>query len=242
MWMPCARKRELPTRGPRRCRAAPSRCRCRNRHFVNGHIAETAVPGRARDGDFRHGLLLGRRALFWQTAGRLHHGGRLCRRLHAQPDLRGGVLRHDRPYRGGAGRVRSQAASATTALLKIFWESHDPTQGMRQGNDVGTQYRSAIYATTPAQQSAAEASRRRLSARRWPPPASAPSPPRSREAPPFYYAEDYHQQYLGKNPDGYCGLGGTGVTCPTPARGGVEDHFPAKTGLRFSMKARRPSM
>src|SRR5882672_8291579 len=74
-------------------------------------------------------------------------------------------------------------------LLRAFWEGHDPTQGMRQGNDAGTQYRSAIYPSTPAQREAPE--------------------------PPFYYAEDYHQQYLAKNPGGYCGLGGTGVSCPT---------------------------
>ena len=99
-------------------------------------------------------------------------------------------------------------------LLQVFWESHDPTQGMRQGNDVGTQYRSGIYCHTPEQQAAAEASRdayqQTLRASGYgditteiiyPPPA-------------FYYAEDYHQQYLAKNPNGYCGLGGTGVSCP----------------------------
>ena len=98
-------------------------------------------------------------------------------------------------------------------LLKTFWESHDPTQGMRQGNDVGTQYRSAIYTYSPAQQRAAEASRDAYQA------ALARAGYRAitteiREAPPFYYAEAYHQQYLAKNPDGYCGLGGTGVSCP----------------------------
>ena len=98
-------------------------------------------------------------------------------------------------------------------LLRTFWENHDPTQGMRQGNDVGTQYRSAVYATSDAQRQAAEASREqfekalntagygRITTEIAPEPA-------------FYYAEDYHQQYLAKNPDGYCGLGGTGVTCP----------------------------
>ena len=98
-------------------------------------------------------------------------------------------------------------------LLKLFWENHDPTQGMRQGNDVGTQYRSAIYTYGEAQQRAAEATREafgRSSPRRD----TARSRRRSCEAPEFYYAEDYHQQYLEKNPDGYCGIGGTGVTCP----------------------------
>jgi peptide-methionine (S)-S-oxide reductase len=99
------------------------------------------------------------------------------------------------------------------ALLKVFFESHDPTQGMRQGNDIGTQYRSGIYTTSPAQKAEAEAAR-----------AAYDSALRARgfdavtteimDAPPFFHAEDYHQQYLAKNPDGYCGLGGTGVACP----------------------------
>ena len=98
-------------------------------------------------------------------------------------------------------------------LLKVFWESHDPTQGMRQGNDVGTQYRSAIYWTTPEQEQIArdltkiygdELHRQRI----------GDITTEIKQAPPFYYAEDYHQQYLHKNPDGYCGLGGTSVACP----------------------------
>jgi peptide-methionine (S)-S-oxide reductase len=95
-------------------------------------------------------------------------------------------------------------------LLRVFWENHDPTQGMRQGNDVGTQYRSAIYTSSPAQQAAAEASRERYRAdltRHGYPAITTEIVP----APPFYYAEAYHQQYLHKNPDGYCGMGGTGV-------------------------------
>jgi peptide-methionine (S)-S-oxide reductase len=99
------------------------------------------------------------------------------------------------------------------ALLKAFWEMHDPTQGMRQGNDLGTQYRSAIYTTTPAQAQAAEASRAKygdalLRA------GHGEITTELAGAGPFYYAEDYHQQYLAKNPNGYCGIGGTGVTCP----------------------------
>jgi len=100
------------------------------------------------------------------------------------------------------------------ALLKVFWESHDPTQGMRQGNDVGTQYRSGIYCYDAAQRQAAEASRaayqERLTAAGY-----GPITTEILDAPEFYYAEDYHQQYLAKNPGGYCGLGGTGVSCPT---------------------------
>ncbi len=98
-------------------------------------------------------------------------------------------------------------------LLKIFWEGHDPTQGMRQGNDVGTQYRSGIYTYTEAQKAAAETSQAAFQKRLG----SAGYGAITTEivdAPPFYFAEDYHQQYLAKNPGGYCGLGGTGVTCP----------------------------
>ncbi len=98
-------------------------------------------------------------------------------------------------------------------LLRLFWESHDPTQGMQQGNDVGTQYRSGIYCYDDAQRRAAEASRdafqQELTRAGYPPITTEILP-----APEFYYAEDYHQQYLAKNPGGYCGLGGTGVSCP----------------------------
>jgi peptide-methionine (S)-S-oxide reductase len=98
-------------------------------------------------------------------------------------------------------------------LLKVFWESHDPTQGMRQGNDVGTQYRSGIYVFDAAQRAAAEASKasyeQALKAQGY-----EPITTEIVDAPPYYFAEDYHQQYLAKNPGGYCGLGGTGVSCP----------------------------
>ena len=98
-------------------------------------------------------------------------------------------------------------------LLRIFWESHDPTQGMRQGNDVGTQYRSAIYTTTPAQREAAAASREAYQ-KALERAGHGEITTEIRDAPPFYFAEPYHQQYLDKNPGGYCGLGGTGVACP----------------------------
>ena len=98
-------------------------------------------------------------------------------------------------------------------LLRVFWEGHDPTQGMRQGNDVGTQYRSAIYTYGESQRKAAETSRdayqEQLRAAGY-----GDITTEIREAPQFFYAEDYHQQYLAKNPEGYCGLGGTGVSCP----------------------------
>jgi peptide-methionine (S)-S-oxide reductase len=99
-------------------------------------------------------------------------------------------------------------------LLKTFWESHDPTQGMRQGNDAGTQYRSGIYCTTPAQRAAAEASRDAYAKALREAGHREPITTEVLDAPEFYYAEDYHQQYLAKNPGGYCGLGGTGVSCP----------------------------
>ena len=99
-------------------------------------------------------------------------------------------------------------------LLKVFWESHDPTQGMRQGNDVGTQYRSGIYVYSPEQRKAAEASREMFQ-RELTRAGYGPITTEILDAPEFYYAEHYHQQYLAKNPGGYCGLGGTGVSCPT---------------------------
>jgi len=109
--------------------------------------------------------------------------------------------------------VFDPAAITYEMLLKTFWENHDPTQGMRQGNDIGTQYRSAIYTTSDAQLAAAKTSRdmfeERLHAKGYGDVTTEIAP-----AGPFYYAEPYHQQYLGKNPNGYCGLGGTGVSCP----------------------------
>ena len=109
--------------------------------------------------------------------------------------------------------VFDPAQTSYEEILRLFWESHDPTQGMRQGNDVGTQYRSAIYCADDAQRAAAEASRdayqQELARAGY-----GEITTEIAEAGPFYYAEDYHQQYLAKNPNGYCGLGGTGVTCP----------------------------
>ncbi|MDE0211044.1 MAG: peptide-methionine (S)-S-oxide reductase MsrA [Boseongicola sp.] len=109
--------------------------------------------------------------------------------------------------------IHDPAAVSFDDLLRVFWEGHDPTQGMRQGNDVGTQYRSGIYWTTDAQRSAAEASKEmfahHLAAAGFGDVTTEILP-----APPFYFAEDYHQQYLAKNPHGYCGVGGTGVSCP----------------------------
>jgi peptide-methionine (S)-S-oxide reductase len=109
--------------------------------------------------------------------------------------------------------VFDPAKTSLDEMLKVFWENHDPTQGMRQGNDVGTQYRSAIYVDGPEQREAAERSRdafqENLTAAKY-----GEISTEIADAGPFYYAEDYHQQYLAKNPNGYCGLGGTGVSCP----------------------------
>jgi peptide-methionine (S)-S-oxide reductase len=109
--------------------------------------------------------------------------------------------------------VFDPAVTSYAEILKLFWENHDPTQGMRQGNDVGTQYRSAIYWTTDQQRDAALASRE-LYAERLRAEGFGEITTEIEKAGPFYYAEDYHQQYLHKNPMGYCGLGGTGVSCP----------------------------
>jgi peptide-methionine (S)-S-oxide reductase len=98
-------------------------------------------------------------------------------------------------------------------MLRIFWESHDPTQGMRQGNDIGTQYRSGIWVTEPGQRAQAEASRERFR-KKLAEAGYGEITTEISDAGPFYFAEDYHQQYLAKNPNGYCGLGGTGVSCP----------------------------
>ncbi len=100
------------------------------------------------------------------------------------------------------------------ALLKTFWEGHDPTQGMRQGNDMGTQYRSGIYVTSPAQRDAAERTKAAYAEALAAAGHKAAITTEIREAPEFFFAEDYHQQYLAKNPNGYCGVGGTGVSCP----------------------------
>ena len=113
--------------------------------------------------------------------------------------------------------VFDPAVTSYEAMLKLFWEGHDPTQGMRQGNDVGTQYRSAIYWTSEAQRDAAVASRD-MYAERLGGAGYGEITTEIAEAGPFYYAEGYHQQYLAKNPQGYCGIGGTGVSCPIGLR------------------------
>ncbi len=130
--------------GPRHARRRPGR------HFVLGTPLEPPFPDGIEPAIFGMGCFWGAERKFWQAARRLHDRRRLRGRLHAEPDLRGGVHRPHRPHRGRARRLRPGARRATRRCCKVFWEGHDPTQGMRQGNDVGTQYRSAIYSTTRA--------------------------------------------------------------------------------------------
>jgi peptide-methionine (S)-S-oxide reductase len=183
------------------------------RHFVNGHPLKPPFPKGIETVLFGLGCFWGAERKFWQ--------------------LGDGVWVTAVGYAGGVtpNPTYEEVCSSLTGhnevvlvaydpkvisfekLLKTFWESHDPTQGMRQGNDVGTQYRSEIYVTTPEQRRIAEESKKMyeaaLAAK-----GLGPITTQIVDAPPFYYAEDYHQQYLAKNPAGYCGLGGTGVACP----------------------------
>ena len=167
--------------------------------------------GRLRGGLLRSRLLLGCREAVLEDAGSHQHGCRLCGWLHAEPHVRGGLQRSDRSHRDREGELRP-CQDQLRKLLKIFFENHDPTQGMRQGNDIGTQYRSAIYTTSPEQRATAERVRDEFQAafnragygRITTDIAAAGD---------FYYAEDYHQQYLDKNPFGYCPVHATGVTC-----------------------------
>ena len=186
------------------------------RHFVNGHPLDPPFPLGTEEVYFGMGCFWGAERKFWQAGEGVYvtavgyAGG--TTKNPTYEDVCTGRTDHAEVVRV----VFFPAALSFEALLKLFWESHDPTQGMRQGNDVGTQYRSAIFTTTPAQQAAAEAARAayqpRLTAAGYGPITTQIAP-----APPFFYAEEYHQQYLAKNPAGYCGLGGTGVACPTGA-------------------------
>ena len=181
------------------------------RHAVNGAPIAPPFPAGLEQAVFGLGCFWGAERKFWQTPGV----------YTTAVGYAGGYTKHptyQEVCSGGTGHtevvlvVFDPAKVTYDDLLRVFWENHDPTQGMRQGNDVGTQYRSAIYTTSEAQRRAAEASRERYQAElvRH---GFKPITTEIRDAPPFYYAEDYHQQYLHKNPGGYCGIGGTGVTC-----------------------------
>ncbi len=180
-------------------------------HFVNGNPIVPPFPDGLETAVFGLGCFWGAERLFWQTPG-----------VHTTAvGYAGGFTPNPTYEEVCSGRTGHTEAVLVVfdpevvsyeQLLKVFWEGHDPTQGMRQGNDVGTQYRSAVYWTTEAQREAAERSRSRYQAV-LDEKGYGEITTDIAEAGPFYYAEGYHQQYLGKNPNGYCGLGGTGVSC-----------------------------
>jgi len=183
------------------------------KHFVNGHRLEPPFPGELRQAMFAMGCFWGAERLFWQLPGVFTTAVGYAAGHTPNPTYRE-VCTGKTGHAEVVLVVFDPGAIPYDELLRVFWENHDPTEGMRQGNDVGTQYRSGIYCYDDAQKSAAQASRdsyqRQLT--------SAGYDAITTEillAPEFYYAEDYHQQYLAKNPGGYCGLGGTGVSCPT---------------------------
>jgi peptide-methionine (S)-S-oxide reductase len=183
-------------------------------HFVNGHPLEPPFPPGYQQAVFGLGCFWGAERKFWQAPGVWTTAVGYAGGYTPNPT-------YEEVCSGRTGHaevvlvVWDPAVTDFDAMLKVFWEAHDPTQGMRQGNDVGTQYRSAIFVTDQAQMDAAKRSfdmyNEALSAAGYPPITTelAYLPEGG-----FYYAEDYHQQYLAKNPNGYCGIGGTGVTCP----------------------------
>jgi len=181
-------------------------------HFVNHNRLSPPFPDGLQRALFGMGCFWGAERKFWTLRGVYTTAVGYAGGFTPNPTYREvctGMTGHNEVVLA----VFDPQAIAYEALLKVFWENHDPTQGMRQGNDVGTQYRSGIYYYDEDQRRAAEASRdafqKQLTAAGYGPITTEIAP-----APDFYYAEDYHQQYLAKNPDGYCGLGGTGVTCP----------------------------
>lgn len=190
-------------------------------HFVTGHRLKGPFPEGLRQAVFGLGCFWGAERLFWETPGVYTTASGYAGGTTPNPDYRevcSGLTGHAEVV-----LVVYEPDTVTyQELLAVFWESHDPTQGMRQGNDIGTQYRSAIFTLDDAQADAARRSRaayqERLSGSGFGM-ITTEIAPLTR----FYYAEDYHQQYLAKNPGGYCGIGGTGVSCPTglaaPGRG-----------------------
>jgi peptide-methionine (S)-S-oxide reductase len=182
------------------------------KHFVNGHPIEAPFPDGLARAMFAMGCFWGAEKKFWSLPGVYSTAVGYAAGSTPNPTYRevcSGMTGHAEAVLV----VFDPKAISFEDLLKEFWENHDPTQGMRQGNDIGTQYRSGIYYFDDVQKQAAEASRdayqKKLSAAGYGAITTELVP-----APEFYYAEDYHQQYLAKNPDGYCGLGGTGVSCP----------------------------
>ena len=183
-------------------------------HYVNGQPLQPPFADHLETAVVGLGCFWGAERRFWQTEGVVstavgYAGGFTPNPLYEE--VCSGLTGHTEVVLV----VFDPAVISYGALLRVFWESHDPTQGMRQGNDVGTQYRSAIYTTTDAQAEVAAASRDRY-ARALLDAGHGGITTEIAPAGPFFYAEPYHQQYLAKVPDGYCGLGGTGVSCPMP--------------------------
>ena len=181
-------------------------------HFVNGHRLTPPFPAGLEQAVFGMGCFWGAERKFWEAPGVYTTAVGYAGGYTPNPTYKevcSGMTGHTEVVLVAFDPSRTSC----DAMLKMFWENHDPTQGMRQGNDSGTQYRSAIYCFSPEQRRAAEASRDayqdRLTAAGY-----GRITTEVLDTPPFYYAEDYHQQYLAKNPDGYCGIGGTGVACP----------------------------
>ena len=182
-------------------------------HFVNGNRITPPFPAGLEQAVFGMGCFWGAERKFWQAPGVYstavgYAGGYTANATYKE--VCSGMTGHAEVVLV----VFDPNATSYDAMLKLFWENHDPTQGMRQGNDAGTQYRSAIYWTTPGEKRAAEGSRAayqdQLTAAGY-----GRITTEIAEAPAVHHAEDYHQQYLAKNPNGYCGIGGTGVTCPS---------------------------
>ena len=181
-------------------------------HWVNGNSIKPPFPAGMETAIFGMGCFWGAERKFWQLPGVYatavgYAGGPTPNPTYQE--VCSGMTGHNEVVLVAYDPKKV----SFEALLKTFWESHDPTQGMRQGNDRGTQYRSGIYVTSPAQRRAAEDSRA-VFQKGLDKAGYGQITTEILDAPPFYYAEDYHQQYLAKNPNGYCGLGGTGVSCP----------------------------
>ena len=182
------------------------------RHFVNGNPIVGPFPDNLETAVFGMGCFWGAERRFWQTPGVYTTAAGYAGGTTPNPT-------YEETCSGRTGHaevvlvVFDPAEVTYHELLTRFWEGHEPTQGMRQGNDVGTQYRSAIYTTTPSQFEQAEKSRDAYQEDLEKAGHRGRITTEIKPAGPFYYAEDYHQQYLGKNPNGYCGLGGTGVSC-----------------------------
>jgi len=178
-------------------------------HFVNGHRVVPPFPAGLREAMFALGCFWGAERLFWQLPGVYSTAVGYAGGFTANPTYQE-VCSGDTGHAEVVRVIYDPRIISYQELLKVFWESHDPTQGMRQGNDFGTQYRSAIFTFDKEQRAAAEESKRLYQARLT---AAGLGTITTEilDAPQFYYAEDYHQQYLAKNPDGYCGIGGCGV-------------------------------